>query len=112
MLFPPMHHLAISAASLIPRLRSLIVSMFFTRTAHAAAAENRPLGIIDAQLAFAVVVRIARDAQADRAGNERLGEWMVLVDIGDGQTAITPAERIVALPDATLEPLEVWQHVR
>src|SRR5438105_7396643 len=37
---------------------------------------------------------------------------MVLVDVGDGQTALAPAERVIPLPDAAFQPLEVRQHVR
>ena len=36
----------------------------------------------------------------------------MLVDVGDGQPAFAPAEGLVALADAPLQPLEVRQHVR
>ncbi len=68
--------------------------------AHAAALEDRALGVVDAELTFAVVVRVARDAHLDRARDEGLAQRMMLVDVGDGQTAFTPAKGLVALPDA------------
>src|SRR4051812_50225143 len=82
------------------------------RGAHAAPFENRTLRVIDAELTFAVVVRIARNTLADRARDERVAERMMLVDIGDGQSAFASAKRVVALPDAALQPLEIRQHVR
>ncbi len=36
---------------------------------------------------------------------------MVLVDVGDGEPALAPAEGLVTLADAPLQPLEIGQHV-
>ena len=82
-----------------------------TRRAHPAAVVDRALGVVDAELAFPIVVRIARNAETDRARNERVGQWMMLVDIGNGQSALAPAERVIPLPDAALQPLEIRKHV-
>ena len=82
------------------------------RGADAAAFEDRALGVVDAELAFAVVVRVARDTHLDRARDEGLAQRVMVVDVGDGDPALAPAEDLVALPDSALQPLEVGQHVR
>ena len=53
------------------------------RCAHAPAFEDRALRVVDTELAFAVVIRVARDAETDGARNEGIAEGMILVDIGD-----------------------------
>src|SRR5258708_7257556 len=54
------------------------------RRTHAPPILDRALGVIDAELAFAVVVGVTRNAERDRAFDERLTERMTLVDVRDG----------------------------
>src|SRR6266403_3900259 len=81
------------------------------RRADAQAILNRALGVGYALLDRTVVIRVARNAEGHRAGHERLAERIPPVHGGDGQIAIAPAKSVLALADAPLQPLEVWQHV-
>src|SRR6202022_2708788 len=82
------------------------------RRADAQAILNRALGVGYALLYGAVVIRVARNAEADRTGHERLAERIPPVHGGDGQIAVAPAISVLALADPALQPLEVWQHIR
>ena len=73
---------------------------------------DRALGVGDALLDRAVVIKVARDAERDRARHEGFAERILPVHGGDGQIAVTPAIGILALADAPLQPLEIRQHVR
>ena len=73
------------------------------RRAHAPAFVDRALRVVDAELARAVVVGIARNAEALGARDEGLAQRMVLVDVGDRHRAFAPAEGLVALADAALD---------
>src|SRR3546814_9103347 len=82
-----------------------------TRRTHPPAALDGPLEIADALLGAAVVVRVARDADADRAVDEGLAERMLPGQILDGERALAPAIGVVALPDPPFGALDVGQQV-
>src|SRR5260370_29857600 len=73
---------------------------------------DRTLGVGYAFLERAVVIGVARNAETDGAGHERLAERILPVHGGDGQIAVTPAIGILAFADAPLQPLEIRQHIR
>ena len=82
------------------------------RRTDAPAVLDGALGVGYALLDRAVVVGVFRDAEADRAGHERLAQRILPVHGGDGQIAVAPAIGVLALADAPLQPLEIGQHVR
>src|SRR5207247_369945 len=82
------------------------------RRADAQAILNRTLGVGHALLYRAVVIGVARNAETDRAGHERLAERILPVHGGDGQVAVAPAIGVLALADPPLQPLEIRQHIR
>ena len=69
------------------------------------------LGVGNALLDRAIVVGVARNAEAHRTGHERFAERIAPVHGGDGQIAVTAAKGVVALADAPFQPLEIGQHV-
>ena len=73
---------------------------------------NGALGVGDALLDRAVVIGVARNAEAHGAGHERLAQRIAPVHGGDGEVAVAPAIGVFALADAALQPLEIGQHVR
>ncbi len=80
-------------------------------------ADSQPVldGALDVGHAFldrAVVIGVARNPEAQRAGHERLAQRIAPVHGGDNEVAVAPAKRVVALADAPLQPLEIGQHVR
>ena len=81
------------------------------RRADAQAVLDGALGVGNALLDRAVVVGVARNAETDRTGHERFAERIAPVHGGDGQIAVTAAKRVVALADASFQPLEIGQHV-
>src|SRR5260370_3371279 len=82
------------------------------RRADAQAILNRALGVGYALLYRAVVVGVARNAETDRTGHERLAERIPPVHGGDRQIAVAPAIGVLALADPALQPLEIRQHIR
>src|SRR4029077_9490326 len=80
--------------------------------AAAKAVLDRALGVRDAFLDCAVVIGIARDAEADGARHEGLAQRILPVHGGDGETALAPAIFVIALADAALQSFEIGQHVR
>ncbi len=82
------------------------------RRTDAQAVLDGALGVGHALLDRAVVVGVARDAEADRARHERLAQRILPVHGGDGQVAVAPAIGVLALADAPLQPLEIGQHIR
>src|SRR3954464_3295171 len=83
-----------------------------SRGADAAAVLNGTLRVGDAFLDRAVVVGVARNAEAHRTSHERLAERIAPLHGGNRQTAVAPAIGILALADAPLQPLEIRQHIR
>src|SRR3954452_15297999 len=83
-----------------------------SRGADAAAVLNGTLRVGDAFLDCAVVVGVARNAEAHRTSHERLAERIAPLHGGDGQTALAPAKSVLTLADAPLQPLEIRQHIR
>ena len=81
------------------------------RRTDAQAILNGALGVGDAFLDRAVVIGVARNPQTDRAGHEGFAERIAPVHGGDGEIAVAAAKRFVALADAPLQPLEIWQHI-
>ena len=81
--------------------------------ADAAALVDGALGVGDAFLDGAVVVGVARDAEADGACDEGFAERMEPVDVGDGEGAVAAAEGRVrlAVAEPPLHALEVGEHV-
>ena len=81
--------------------------------ADAAALVDGALSVGDAFLNGAVVVGVARDAEADGACNEGLAERMEPVDVGDGEGAVAAAEGRVrlAIAEPPLHALEVGEHI-
>ena len=69
------------------------------------------LGVGDAFLDGAVVVGVARDAEADGALDEGLAQRVAPLQVGDGQIAVAAAEGRVAVAQAPLHAPEVGQHV-
>ena len=82
------------------------------RGAHPAVAVDAALEVADAFLPLAVVVGVARDADALRAGDERLAQRMTPVEILDHELAVAAPVPVVARPDAAFAAPEVGQHVR
>jgi hypothetical protein len=81
------------------------------RGADTQAITDGALGVGHALLNRAVVVGIARDAEAHRARHERFAKRVAPVHGGDGEIAVAPAIGIIALADAFFQPLEIGQHV-
>ena len=81
------------------------------RGADAAAFVNGALRVGDAFLGGAVVILVARNAEALRTGDEGFAQRIAPVDIGDGEIAVAAVIGVLALADASLQPLEVGQHV-
>ena len=79
--------------------------------ADAAAVVDGALGVGDAFLDGAVVVGVARDAEADRALDEGLAQRVAPVDVGDREAAVAAAVGGVAIAEAPLHALEVGEHV-
>ncbi len=73
---------------------------------------NRALGVGHALLYRAVVIRVARNAERDRTGHERLAERILPVHGGDDKIAVAPAIGLIALADTALQPPEIRQHIR
>ena len=82
------------------------------RRADAQAVLDRALGVGHAFLDRAVIIVVARDAEAHGAGHEGLAERIAPVHGGNGQIAVTAAKFVVALADPFFHPLEIGQHVR
>ena len=82
------------------------------RRADAQAVSDRALRVGYAFLDRAVVIGVARNAEAHRARHERLAERVSPVHGGDGEVALAPAIGVLALADAPLQPLEIGQHIR
>ena len=80
---------------------------------HAAALQNRALGVVDAFLLAGVVVRVGRNAHFVGTLDEEVGQGMAPVRIGNGEGAGGTTVRVVrvAVGDAALETLEVGQDV-
>ena len=81
------------------------------RRAHPTAVQDRALGVGDAFLDPAVVVGIARDAEADRAFDEGVAQRMAPVDVCHGEVAVAAAEGRIAVADASLHAAEIGEHV-
>src|SRR6185503_12183463 len=82
------------------------------RRAHAQSVLDGALAVGHAFLDRAVVIGVARDAEADRALHEGFAERVVPIHGGDGELAIPPAKGLVALADPPLQPLEIGQDIR
>ena len=82
------------------------------RRADAQAVLDGALGVGDALLDRAVVIGVARNAEAHRARHERLAKRVLPVHGGDSEVALAPAIGVLALADAPLQPLEIGQHIR
>ncbi len=75
-----------------------------------AAVQHVALDVAHALLDRAVIVGIARDAVLDAPFDERLGQRVAPIEVGDRQRALGAAvERVAAL--ALLHPAEIGQHV-
>ena len=81
------------------------------RGADAPAVLDQPLHVADAGLRGAVVVGVARDAEAGDAVDEGFHERLAPVGVGDGQQAVAAAVVAVDAADAPLRALEVGQDV-
>ena len=73
---------------------------------------DRALGVGDALLDRAVVIKVARNAERDRARHEGFAERILPVHGGDGESAVAAAIGVIAFADPALQPLEIRQHVR
>src|SRR3979409_314207 len=82
------------------------------RRADAPAIPDRALRVRYAFLNCAVVIGVARDAERNRAGHERLAERILPVHGGHGQITLAPTIGVLALADAPLQPPEIGQHIR
>src|SRR3984957_12331843 len=82
------------------------------RRTDAQAVLYRALGIRDALLDRAIVIGVARDAQAHRTRHKGFAERIPPVHGGDGEVALAPAIGVLALADPPLKPLEIRQHIR
>ncbi len=81
------------------------------RGADAAAVLDGALGVGDAFLDGAVVVRVAGDAEGGGALDEGLAERVAPVDVGDREVAFAAAVGGVAIAEAALHALEVGEHI-
>src|SRR4051812_22647782 len=82
-----------------------------TRGGDPPAVQYGALEIADAGLVAAVVIRVARDAEADAAGNEGFRQRMDPVIVGDGNAALPPAARFVAEADAAFATPVIGQAI-
>ena len=82
------------------------------RRAHAQAVLDGALAVGYALLDRAVVIGVARNAEAHGAFHEGLAQRILPVHGGDGEAAVAPAIGLVALADPPLQPLEIGQYVR
>jgi hypothetical protein len=83
---------------------------------HPARALSQPLvdvalQITGAGLRRAVVVIVARNAEARGAGEERLADLVWPIEIGHWDVAVAAAIKVIAAADAVLEPFEIGQEV-
>src|SRR5437868_288840 len=82
------------------------------RGAHAQAPLDGALAVGHALLDRAVVVGVARNAEAHSAFHEGLAERILPVHGGDGEAAIAAPIGLGPLADPPLQPLEIGQYVR
>src|SRR5207245_654582 len=73
---------------------------------------NGTLAVGDALLDRAIVIGVARNAEAHGACHERLAQRIPPIHGGDGEIAVAAAISFIALADAPFQPLEIRQHVR
>ena len=81
------------------------------RRADAQAVLDGALGVGHALLDRAVVIGVARNAEAHRARHERLAQRIPPLHGGDGEIAVAAAIGVLALADPAFHPLEIRQHV-
>src|SRR5262249_7936863 len=72
---------------------------------------NAALEIADAGLRGAVVVAVARNAEAGGPVDERLADFVLPVEVGHRNVAVAAAIEGVTVADPPLEPLEIGQEV-
>ena len=82
------------------------------RSTARAAVLDGALGVGDALLDRAVVIMIARNPEAHRAGHEGFAERILPIHRGDGEIAVAAAIGVLALADPALHAPEIGQHVR
>ncbi len=82
------------------------------RRAHAQAVLDGALAVGHALLDRAVVIGIFGYAETDGSLHEGFAQRILPIHRRDGQIAVAPAKRFIALADPPLQPLEVGQDIR
>jgi hypothetical protein len=69
------------------------------------------LQITGAGLRRAVIIKVARNAEAGGAGDERLADLMLPIEVRHRNIAVAASIQAVAFADPPLEPLEIGQEI-